>query len=115
MACLDPLISEFGLVALHAVDGVAGRTGLADLFRQHGFGLGLRAGRPFQPVAAIAVRQALRPEQRAHGKFGLVRLHEFVDAMDVFALPNRPQVRGNFNLFARKVVVWGTARTCSPL
>ena len=109
MACLIHLISEFSLVALHATGGVAGRMGLADLLRQHGFGLGLRAGRPFRPVAVFAVRQALHDAQRAHGKLSLIRLHEFVDDMDVFSLSKCPRDWGNFSMFARQVAGRRTA------
>ena len=61
--------------------------GLTDLREQQGVGLGLRAGRPPQPVVVATVRNTQRFAQRAHGKFGPVRLHEFVDDMDVFSLP----------------------------
>ena len=86
MAFLDPLISKFGLDG-HAIVGIAGNMGMTDLFEPQDVGQGLRAGRPFQPVAVAAVRNAQRPAQPAHGEFGLVRLHEFVDDMDVFSLP----------------------------
>ena len=86
VARLDPLVSEFGLNAWHAIGGIAVRMGLTDLLEQHGVGPRLRAGRPVQPVVVAAVRNAQRLAQRAHGKFGLVRLHEFVDDMDVFSL-----------------------------
>ena len=72
MARLDPLVSEFGLNAWHAVGGFVSRMGLRDLLGQQGVGLSLRAGRPLQPVVVTAVRNAQRLAQRAHGKFGLV-------------------------------------------
>ncbi len=84
MAGLDLLVSEFGLDAWHAIGGIAGHMGLTDLFEQHGVGLGLRAGRPFQPVVVTAGRHTQRLAHRTHAKFGLVRFHEFVDDMDVF-------------------------------
>ena len=90
VARLDPLVSEFGSDAWHAIGGITGNMGLTDLLEQHSVGLGLRAGRPFQPVVVTAVRHAQRLAQRAHGKFGLVRLHEFVDDMDVFVFSLLP-------------------------
>ena len=90
VARLDPQVSEFGLDAWHAIGGITGHMGLTDLLEQHNVGLGLRAGRPFQPVVVTAVRHAQRLAQRAHGKFGLVRLHEFVDDMDVFVFSLLP-------------------------
>ena len=86
VARLDPLVSEFGLDAWHAKGGIAGRMGLTDLFEQHGVGLRLRARGPFKPIVVTAVRHAQRLAQRAHGKFGLVRLREFANDMDVFSL-----------------------------
>ena len=46
VARLDPLVSEFGLDAWHAIGGVAGQTRLTDLFQQQDVGPGLRAGWP---------------------------------------------------------------------
>jgi hypothetical protein len=74
------------LYAWHAVGGITVGMGLTNLFEQHRVGLHLRAGRPLQPVVLAAGRHTQRLAPRTHGKFGLVRLHEFVDDMDVFSL-----------------------------
>ena len=83
---LIPWASEFGLTAWHAVGGIAGSVGLAVLLQQRSVGLSLCAGRSLQPVVVAAVRHTQRPAQSADRKFGLVRLHEFVDEVDVFSL-----------------------------
>ena len=44
----------------HAVGGITVRMGLTNLFEQHGVGLGLRAGRPLQPVVVPAARHTQR-------------------------------------------------------
>jgi len=51
VASLDPLGSDFGLDAWHTVGRIAGGMGLADLFQQHGIGLGPSARQAVQPVA----------------------------------------------------------------
>ena len=84
---LIPLISGVGLDSGHAVGRIAGRVGLADLLQQHGVGLGPHAGRSLQPVVVPAVRDTQGLAHGTHGKFGLVRLHEFVDDVGVFSLP----------------------------
>ena len=86
VARLDPLVSEFGLDAWHAIRGIAGGMGLADLLKKYSVGLGLRAGRSIQPVVEAAVRHTQRPAQSADRNLGLVRLHEFVDDVGVFSL-----------------------------
>ena len=86
VARLDPLVSEFGLDAWHAIGGIAGGVGLANLLQQSDVGLGSCAGRSIQPVVVAAVRDTQGLAHRTHGKFGLVRLHEFVDDVGVFSL-----------------------------
>ena len=82
----DPLVSEFGLDTRHAIGGIAGCVGVTNLLEQRDVGLSARAARPLQPVVVAAVRDTQRVAHGADMKFGLVRLHEFVDDMDVFSL-----------------------------
>ena len=82
----DAEIGEFGADARRAVGRVAGLVDLADALHQLGVGLRPGAGRAISPVVVAAGGHAQHSAQRAHGEFGLVRLHEFEDVVDVRSL-----------------------------
>lgn len=79
----QPLIDQHGAHARHAVGLVRLSMHLADAFAQHGVGHAARAGPAIAPGLVAAGREPQHLAHRAHLYVGLVRVHEFVDPVDV--------------------------------
>ena len=85
-ACHYACISVFSADAWHAVGFFAGNMRLTNALEQLHIGLVARAGCTAKPVVIAASAHLQCFTLAAHGQFGLVCFHEFVDGVNVFSL-----------------------------
>ncbi len=79
------LIDEFGPYPRHAVGAIGVRVDSTDPFDQEGILQHSSVRRSVTPVVVAAGRHIEYPTQRSHQNRGLIRVHEFVDPMNVLS------------------------------